>query len=176
MSPLPNAFANETAVLPAGHVHLSKRVNLNPFHYATLPIKKNWTKVGPFFNKYNTYTRAIQILLGGLGLIAMLDTRNWKLPRWPWAKDGWNNPPPSYVHENEMYTVDQLAEKKLMEVLKEMKMHEGMDDIPWGKALPIESEDEAAREAEEQFMEDAEDGVGDVMEQMGGEGAFLPKA
>ena len=105
-------------------------------------------------------------------MIAMLDSHKWKLPRWPWAKDGRNNPPPSYKHENEQYTVDQLAEKKLMEVLKEMKMHEGLDDIPFGKGVPKESEDEAVKEAEEQFMEDAQRGVGDVMEQMEEEGVF----
>src|SRR5271170_5449101 len=106
--------------------HLSKRVNLNPFHYATLPLKNNWGKIGPWFDKYNTQVRTVSILLGGLGLLAMLDMRKWKLPRWPWAKDGRNNPRPSFVHDNERYTVDELAEIKLMELLKEMKMNEGL--------------------------------------------------
>jgi hypothetical protein len=165
MSPLPNV--NETTSLQCVTVHhLSKRVNLNPFHYLTLPIKNNWNKVAPVLDKYSSYTRIVGILLGGLGLIAMLDTHKWKLPRWPWAKDGRNNPRPSYIHENEWCTTDELAEIKLMEMLKEMKMHEGVDDIPWGKAVPKETEDEAIREAEEQFMEDAEAGVEDVVEQM----------
>ena len=110
-------------------------------------------------------------------MIAMLDNHNWKLPRWPWAKDGRNKPGPSYIHENEMYTVDQLAEKKLMEMLKEMKMHEAMDDsVPWGtKALPKENEDEAVREAEEQFIEGTKSGIEDVVEEMKGEGILYPE-
>jgi hypothetical protein len=159
MSPLPTV--NGTL---ATEVHsLSKRVNLNPFHYATLPLKNNWENVAPFLDKYKNYTRIISILLGGVGMIAMLDSRKWKLPRWPWAKDGLNNPLPSYKHETERYTVDQLAEKKLMEVLQEMKMSEGVDDIPLGKGVPKESEDEAVIEAEEQFMDDAQRGAGDVV-------------
>jgi hypothetical protein len=144
MSPLPTVNeirGNEVQLL-------SKRVNLNPIHYAVLPLKNNWEKVAPVLDKYKNYTRIISILLGGIGMIAMLDSRKWKLPRWPWAKDGRNNPPPSYKHENEQYTVDQLAEKKLMEVLKEMKMNEGVDDIPLGNGVPKESEDEAVNEAE----------------------------
>lgn len=97
-------------------------------------------------------------------MIAMLDSHKWKLPRWPWAKDGRNNPPPSYKHENELYTVDELAEKKLMEVLKEMKMHEGIEDIPRWKGVPNESEDKATKDAEEQFIEDTQSGMGDIEE------------
>jgi hypothetical protein len=138
---------------------------LNPIHYVTLPLKNNWEKVAPILDKYNSYTRIISILLGGVGMIAMLDSHKWKLPRWPWVKDGRNNPSPSYKHENELYTVDELAEKKLMEVLKEMKMHEGIDDIPSGKGVPKESEDEVVEDAEEQFMEDAQSGVGGVVEE-----------
>ena len=108
-------------------------------------------------------------------MIAMLDSHKWKLPRWPWTKDGRNNPTPSYKHDNEQYTVDQLAEKKLMEILKEMKMHEGVDDIPLGKGVPKEFEDEAVMEAEEQFMDDAQGGVGDVVEQWEGERVLLPQ-
>ena len=64
--------------------------------------------------------------------------------------------------------MDELAEKKLMEVLKEMKMHEGIDDIPWGKGVPNESEDEAVKDAEEQFVEDAQSGMRDIEEMEGG--------
>jgi hypothetical protein len=31
----------------------------------------------------------------------------------------------SYQHQNDRLMVDELAEKKLMEILKEMKVHEG---------------------------------------------------
>ena len=182
MSSLSNALGvlNNTAALQNGQVyhHLYKRINWNPLHYATLPIKKHWGKIAPSLDKYNSYTRIIQILLGGLGLIVMLDNHKWKSPRWPWAKDGRNNPPPSFTHENEIYSVDELAEKKLMEMLKEMKIHEGIDnDIPWeGKALPKESEDEAVQEAEDQFMDDMEAGVGDIVEEMEKDGVLIPEA
>ena len=101
-------------------------------------------------------------------MMAMLDGHKWKLPRWPWAKDGRNNPPPSYKHENEKYTVDQLAEKKLLEILKEMKMDEATDNLG-GNGVPKESEDEAIKEAEEQFMQDAQAGVRNVFEAISGE-------
>src|SRR5436190_6976366 len=100
MSPLPNVNGTQGNEVRS----LLKRVNLNPIHYVTLPIKNNWEKVAPLLNKYNNYTRVISILLGGIGMIAMLDSHKWKLPRWPWAKDGRNNPTPSYKHDNEQYT------------------------------------------------------------------------
>lgn len=110
------------------------------------------------------------ILLGGLGLIVMLDQHHWKLPRWPWAKDGRNNPDPSFKHENERYTVDELAEKKLMEMLKEIKAGEGGGEIGEGKKLPTwegdSEEDEVKREGEEEFLEDAEEGAGEIIEEM----------
>jgi hypothetical protein len=177
MPPLPGAPANSTsyneAVVQMGGLHqLSKRVNLNPFHYMTLPIKNNWDKVSPILDKYNIYSRIVSILLGGIGLIAMLDNHHWKLPRWPWAKDGLNNPRPSFTHVNEKYTVDELAEEKLMEILKEMKMHEGGDDISLGIALPPESEDEAVIDVEKQFIDDSQASV-DNIEELEGK-AILP--
>lgn len=169
MSPQPDASASPTSynktLVQMGNIHqLSKRVNLNPFHCMTLPIKKNWDKVSPVLDKYNMYARGVSILLGGISLIAMLDNHRWKLPRWPWAKDGRNNPRPSLVHVNERYTVDELAETKLMEILEEMKVHEGGSDVSFGIALPLESEDQAVIEAEEQFAEDAQAAVEDIEE------------
>jgi hypothetical protein len=110
------------------------------------------------------------ILLGGLGIVVLLDQHKWKLPRWPWSKDGKNNPQPSFKHENERYTIDQLAEKKLMEMLKELKESEAGEEIGQGKGLPYldsaDEEDEVEKQAEEEFLEDAEEGVGEVIEEM----------
>jgi hypothetical protein len=171
MSPIPNTSENAVpsgAIALQGEIvhHLLKRVNLNPFHFMTLPLKKNWGKVEPFLDKYNNSTRIIAVLLGGLSMIAMLDMRNWKLPRWPWAKDGQDNPPPSYRHENERYSADQLAEKMLMEMLEEMKMYDGKDEIPLAKSLPKDDKDEVIQEAKKQFIEDAGVGEGDIVGEM----------
>ena len=110
------------------------------------------------------------ILLGGIGIIVLLDQHKWKLPRAPWAKDGKNNPGPSFKHDNEKYTVDELAEKKLLEMLKEIKEREGSEEIGEGKALPYldseEEEDEVERQDEEEFLEDVEEGVGEIIEEM----------
>ena len=108
------------------------------------------------------------ILLGGIGIIVLLDQHKWKLPRAPWAKDGKNNPRPSFKHDNEKYTVDELAEKKLLEMLKEIKEREGSEEIGEGKALPYldSEEDEVERQDEEEFLEDAEEGVGEIIEEM----------
>ena len=97
--------------------------------------------------------------------------RGWSLPRWPWAKDKQSNPPPSFKHKNEKTTVDHLVDKKLMEMLEEMKVHEGKDGVPWGQGVPEpeQEEDEVEKEDEEQFMEDAEEGVEDLIEEMEGE-------
>ena len=183
MSPLPtlttvaingNSIYTWYGWSPAPLHHLSKRTNWNPLHYATLPVKNNWSKVAPVLNTYNKYMNTVSIILGGLALLAFLDSRNWKLPRWPWAKDGKNHPKPSVRHQNENMTVDDLAEMKIMEMLKEMKMHEGLEDIPWEEDKPTETEDESEKEAEEEFIEDAEAGIGDVMQEMEMEGPGFP--
>jgi hypothetical protein len=168
MSPLPTSCLHETEdsqPTPNAYHHLSERGNLNPFHYLTLPLKSNWDKVGPFMEQYNRYARIAFIILGGLGAVVMLDNHNWKLPRWPWARDGRDNPPPSFVHQNELHTVDQLAEIKLMEVLKEMSMDEIEDDGPW-EDLSGEDENKTMEEAEEQFMGDTQEGVTDILDEM----------
>jgi hypothetical protein len=151
--------------------HFSKRVNLNPLHYATLPLKNGWNKVSPALSTYKDYTRIISIFLGGLSMLVMLDNHKWKLPRWPWAKDGKLHPKPSYQHRNERMTVDELAQKKITEMLREMKMHEG-EDIPWEVSPGSDDEDIAAQEAEEQFMEDEEAAVGEVVDELEMEGAI----
>lgn len=177
MSPIPAvaAFNNNNNIEVHGTPHLSKRINLNPLHWATSPLKKNWDKVGPVFNKYNDISRVISILLGAIGMVVMLEKHKWKPPRWPWAKDGLNHPDPSFMHENEQYTVDQLTEKKLMEMLKEMKMREGTDEPPIPEEIPSpidEDEDVTLREAEKQFMDDAQEGVGEVIGEVKGVGVL----
>jgi len=174
MSPVPKA--SETNITLQDGAHLpshrhSKRFNLNPLHYLTLPLKKNWNTVGPVFNQYNKYVNTVSILLGAVSVLAMLDMRGWSLPRWPWAKDKQSNPSPSFKHKNEKTTVDDLVDKKLMEMLEEMKVHEGKDGVPWGQGVPEpeQEEDEVEKEDEEQFMEDAEEGVEDLIEEMEGE-------
>jgi len=169
MSPIPAVVEIPKPELNGTHPHLEKRVNLNPLHWATLPVKKKWHKVGPALNKYNDVSRTISILLGAIGMVIMLEGHNWKPPRWPWKKDGKNNPPPSFVHENEKYTVDQLTEKKLLEMLEEMKMSEGKEGLPVPEELPgplEEEEDVTMKEAEEQFMGDAGEGIGDVVREL----------
>jgi hypothetical protein len=171
MSPLPHPKELSQTVPPPQNVslhHNARRTNLNPFHYLTLPLKKNWSTVAPALDNYNQITRTIAILLGGLGLIVMLDQHKWKLPRWPWAKDGKNNPNPSFTHDNELYTVDELAEKKLMEMLKEVKAMEAGEEIIDGEELPSfdSDEDVVEKEAEEEFLEDAGVGVDDIVEEM----------
>jgi hypothetical protein len=169
MSPLPN-FNDTFALQPSRSVsqHLSKRINLNPLHYLTLPLKTNWDKVAPIIDQYNVYTRTIAILLGGLSLVVMLDNHKWKLPRWPWAKDGLNNPSPSYVHENEKVTANELAERKLLEVLKEMKMYEGLNEALTENKREKGEEEEDVQQAEEEFMQEAQVGVEDVIQEMQG--------
>jgi hypothetical protein len=181
MSPVPRspsvAVYNSTSSVQTfekGLHHLSKRINLNPFHYVTLPIKNNWAKVAPFLDKYNKYSHIIAVLLGGLSLFVMLDNHKWKLPRWPWAKDNLKDPQPSFRHDNQRMTVDELAEKKLMEMLKEMKTHVEKDELTEEQPLSMgaesdESESEEVQRSEEQFIEDAQIGVEDVVEEMEGE-------
>src|SRR5271156_999709 len=155
MSPIPDP---SPALNSTTSVDLTKRgINLNPFHYLTLPFKKNWDKVGPALNTYNHYSRIISILLSGLGLIVLLDQHKWKLPRWPWAKDGKTDPKPSYVHDNEKVSVEELTEKKLMEQLLEMKVFEGLDGIPEGGVVPDPLQDGDERVAEEVEGQMAED-------------------
>jgi hypothetical protein len=161
MSPLPAAVKVEE-----NGRHLSKRINLNPFQ----PLKNNWDKVGPSLDKYNKHARIVQVLLGGISLIALLDAKNWKLPRWPWAKDGKNNPAPTIDHPNMRMTVDELVEKKLMEALLEMKMHE---DIPLESTISAESEGEIIKGANEQFLKDPGGGIEDVLEEMREEGNLI---
>jgi hypothetical protein len=155
---------------------LHRRMNLNPLHWATLPLRNNWDSIGPALSKYNDATRLVSILLGTIGMVIMLETHQWKLPRWPWAKDGKNKPLPSFVHENERYTIDQLTEQKLIEMLKEMKMNEDNDELPLPEEIPgpldQEEDDAALREAEEQFMDDAREGVGDVVREAKGAGVL----
>ena len=117
---------------------------------------------------YEHHARTVAILLGALGLAAYLDHRKWKLPRWPWAKDKKRDPPPTFVHENEMYSVDDLVDRKLMEILSEMNVHRGDDGVPWGTAVPElkQSETKVEKEAEEQFWGDAEIGIEDIVEEM----------
>ena len=167
MPPLPDPSLefNSTSV------DLAKRgINLNPFHYLTLPFKKNWDKVGPAINTYNHYSRIISILLSGLGLLVMLDQHNWKLPRWPWAKDGKNDPKSSYVHENERISVEELTEKKLMEQLLEMKVFEGLDEIPEGCVVPdpLLGDETVSQEIEGQMAEDTKTALDDILEQVEG--------
>ena len=173
MSPLPELTLNATFALSVSQNtlhHLSKRINLNPLHYLTLPIKSNWGQIKPALAKFNHYGGIISVLLAGLGLIAMLDMHKWKLPRWPWAKDGLNNPPPSFIHENEMYTVDELAEKKLLEALMEMKIHEDFGDLGWEESE--EKDREGVQEAGEQFIEDTGTRAAEVAEGIGIEEAI----
>jgi len=129
---------------------LNKRgVNLNPFHYLTLPLKNNWATVAPKLSNYRSFINIVAILLSGISLLTLLEQRNWKPPRWPWANDGRNNPLPNVFHPNQVETVDSLAEKKLLEVLEEMQ--KGTDkDQDYGL------EEENVREAQEQVVDDAE--------------------
>jgi hypothetical protein len=176
MSPVPKTPETNITLQDGPHLashRYSKRFNLNPFHYLTLPLKKNWGTVGPAFDKFHNYSRTVSVILGAIGVLAMLDSRAWSLPRWPWAKDERSNPPPSFRHANERYTVDDLVDEKLMEMLEEMKVYEGEEAVPGGGTAvpePEESENEAEKEAEEQFMEDAEEGAEDLVEEMELEG------
>lgn len=175
MSPIPKVPETNVRLLQDDHTlasqRHSKRFNLNPLHYLTLPLKKNWVTVGPAFDKFHKYTSTASIILSAIALFTVLESRGWSLPRWPWAKDEKSNPPPSFSHANERYTVDDLVDEKLMEMLEEMKVYEGDETVP-GKAVPEpdESENEVEKEAEEQFMEDAEEGVEDLVEEMELEG------
>ena len=155
------------------HSH-SKRINLNPLHYITLPLKNRWDKAAPTLATYRDYTRVVSILLAGLSMLVMLDNHKWKLPRWPWAKDGKLKPKPSYQHQNERMIVDELAEKKLMEILKEMKMHEGGQDMPWDKK-PFTSEgtEVQVQEVEDQFDDDEGVVVGEIVDEMEMDGIVI---
>lgn len=105
-------------------------------------------------------------------MLVMLDNHQWKLPRWPWAKDEKLHPKPSYQHRNERTTVDELTEQKVIEMLKEMKMHEG-EDILWEVEPPGDDyEDNPAQGAEEQFMEEEETVVGNVVDELEMDGAI----
>jgi hypothetical protein len=55
-------------------------------------------------------------------------------------------------------------------MLKELKESEAGEEIGPGKGLPYldsaDEEDEVEKQAEEEFLEDAEEGVGEVIEEM----------
>ena len=129
--------------------------------------------MGPTVDKVNMYGRTVSVILGALALLGFLEARGFRAPRWPWAKDDKSNPSPSFKHDNEWYSVDDLVDEKLMEMLEEMKVNEGEEGVRGGgggggKAVP-EPEDVGnvpQQEAEEQFMEDAEEGVEDLVEEM----------
>jgi hypothetical protein len=77
--------------------------------------------------------------------------------------------PPHWRHDSERCYVDELAEKQLMEMLEEMKVHQEDIGIQW-EGVPVpepepQKEDKVEKEAEEQFMDDAEEGGEDVLEQ-----------
>jgi hypothetical protein len=171
MTPLPTSPKSLTQV--NGEVHLSKRVNVNPLHYATLPLKANWDKVSPAIDQYNSVTRTISILLGAIGVIMMLEGHHWRLPRWPWANDGLSHPKPSFTHDNERYTVEDLAREKLVEVFHEMYLQEDTDDVRWSTEMP-DHEPETVIEAEDQFLKDTEKGFRDVANTIGGSGVIPP--
>jgi hypothetical protein len=77
MSPVPAVTDDIKQPLPCAQNgtlhHYSKRINLNPFHNLTLPIKNNWSKVSPVLEKYNNLIRTMAILLGGIGIVVLLD-------------------------------------------------------------------------------------------------------
>ena len=128
---------------------LDKRgVNLNPFHYLTLPLKNNWNTIAPKLSNYRSYINIVAVLLGGISLLTMLQQRNWKPPRWPWANDGRNKPLPDVFHPNQVETVDSLVEKKLLEVFEEIQRGRDKDE-------DYELEEEDASEAEEQVVDEA---------------------
>src|SRR5271169_2002298 len=127
MTPLPNTASSVKNPTVNPDVHLSKRLNLNPLHYATLPLKANWDKIAPIINQYNSITSTISILLGAIGVIMMLDSHNWRLPRWPWANDGLTHPKPSFTHDNERYTVEDVAREKLVEIFRAMYIEQRMN-------------------------------------------------
>lgn len=136
---------------------LQKRgINLNPFHYLTLPLKNNWSTVGPNIQKYRNAISVVAVILSGIVTLTFLEQRNWSLPRWPWANDGGNNPKPSIKHPNEIYTTDEYTEKLLLEALEEMQKKEGLEEAV---------EEEVVREAEEEVVEDAEEGAEDIIDE-----------
>lgn len=156
MPPVPDVNVTEStgSDVLGGKPQLYKRgINLNPFHYLTLPLKNNWSTVHPKIVGYQQWIWPVSIILGAVTLITQLEQRNWKLPRWPWANDGRNNPKPNVRHPNQDETVDTITEKKLMEVLEEMREDE------------VEEEDEGLKEAEEQLVDDAEQGAEDIIEE-----------
>jgi hypothetical protein len=159
MAPLPSVavpLSVNTVQTPHAqdHLRLSKRgVNLNPFHYLTLPLKNNWGTVGPKIQSYRGFVNVTAILLGGIALITWLEARKWKPPRWPWAKDGLNNPKPNVNHPNVKGTVESETERLLLEALEEME-----------KAR-VEPADEGVREAEEQVMEDIDQEAENIIEE-----------
>jgi hypothetical protein len=153
--------------------HLSKRVNLNPVHYLTLPLKNNWAQVAPVIDKYNFYAHTISILLSGLVALVVIDAHSWKLPRWPWANDGLDDPRPSMDHKNLHMTSDELAEEKLMKVLEEVLIQEGLkgvgsEVVKGDNVNTDEGNDHRNVEdtAEDQFMEDAVISVEDIAEKL----------
>jgi hypothetical protein len=158
MAPLPSIASAPINTIQSIHAQdnpcLSERgVNLNPFHYLTLPLKNNWDTIAPKIQSYRSFVNVTAILLGGIVLITWLEARKWKPPRWPWAKDGLNNPKPNAYHPNVGRTVESETERLLLEALEEMEK---------GK---VELEEEGVREAEEQVMEDIEQGAEDVIEE-----------
>ena len=157
MAPLPSVIVTPSSIQSrrAGeNHHLSKRgVSLNPFHYLTLPLKNNWATVGPKIQSYRSFVNVTAILLGGIALVTWLEARKWKPPRWPWAKDGLNNPKPNVYHPNVEGTVESETERLLLEALEEMEK------------AKVEPEDEGLKDAEEQVMEDIEQGAEDVVEE-----------
>jgi hypothetical protein len=68
-------------------------------------------------------------------------------------------------------TVNELAQEKIMEMLREMKIHE-REDIPWEVSPKSDDEDIAAQDAEEQFIEDEEVAVGEVVDGLEMEGTI----
>lgn len=158
MAPLPCVAPISVNTIQLNHGQdnhtLSKRgVNLNPFHYLTLPLKNNWDTVGPKIQSYRSFVNVTAILLGGIAMITWLEARKWKPPRWPWAKDGLNNPNPNVYHPNLKGTVESETERLLLEALEEMEK------------AKVEREDEGVREAEEQVMQDIEQGAEDIIDE-----------
>ena len=158
MPPLPNLNTPESTHDACPTLN-KRKVNLNPFHYLTLPLKNNWSTVRPKLSNYRSYINIVAILLGGISLLTMLEQRNWKLPRWPWANDGRNNPSPNVFHPNQAETVDSLAEKKLLEALEEMEKARDKN-----KDHELE-EEEDAKGAGEEAVKDAEQGEDDINEE-----------
>jgi len=74
------------------------------------------------------------------------------------------------VHENERISVEELTEKKLMEQLLEMKVFEGLDEIPEGSVVPdpLLCDETVSQEIEGQMAEDTKTALDDILEQVEG--------